>query len=88
MFFITCGIRNYEDLTPLLGRRWYLRILNECKDHCYVNQETVQHWLHTRKGVEEYNEDGEAISNLSPLYTLVFRFVRMDGVSCTLHNFI
>ena len=25
---------------------------------------TVQYWLHTRKGVEEYNKDAEAISNI------------------------
>ena len=83
------GLKNVEDLTPLLGRRWFIRILNKQKDHCYVNADTVQYWLHQRKAIEEYDEEGEATtSNCSTLYTLVFKFVRMDGVSCNLQNIL
>ena len=34
-------IRNYHELAPLLGKRWYLRVLNEQQDFCAVKEDTV-----------------------------------------------
>lgn len=74
------GIKTYIDLVPLLGKRWYIRILNPRKNFCYVNRETVQFWIHKRRDIEEYDEDGVPILHKGG-YNLVFKFVRMDGVA-------
>ena len=73
------GIKTYIDLVPLLGKCWYIRILNPRKNFCYVNRETVQFWIHKRRDIEEY-EDGVPILHKGG-YNLVFKFVRMDGVA-------
>jgi len=73
------GIENYSDLTPLLVKRWYIRIVNPRKNFCYVNKETVQFWIHRKKDIEEF-DDGQPITYKGG-YSLVFKFVRMDGVA-------
>ena len=74
------GIKTYIDLVPLLGKCWYIRILNPRKNFCYVNRETVQFWIHKRRDIEEYDEDGVPILHKGG-YNLVFKFARMDGVA-------
>lgn len=81
------GIENYSDLVPLLGKRWYIRILNPRKNFCYVNKETVQFWVHKRKDLEEFDEEG-APTVLKGGYNLVFRFVRMDSVADELDSIL
>ena len=74
------GIENYSDLTPLLGQRWYIRIVNPRKNFCYVNKETVRFWIHRKKDIEEFDDEGQPITYQGG-YSLVFKFVRMDGVA-------
>ena len=74
------GIKTYIDLVSLLGKCWYIRILNPRMNFCYVNRETVQFWIHKRRDIEEYDEDGVPILHKSG-YNLVFKFVGMDGVA-------
>lgn len=66
------GIGEYGDLTPILGKRWHVRVLNEQMDFCYVELKTVQYYLHYRQPIPDLQPDLESL--------LVFRFVRGDGV--------
>ena len=72
------GIERYADLTPLLGERWHIRGLNS-KDFCYVNAETVQFHLHKREPLQDFQLDASPFTEPTG-HTLVFKFVRMDGV--------
>ena len=74
------GLDRYSDLKPLLGNCWHLRILNPRRDFCYVHLQTVQYWLHKRKSIEEFDEQGHAIISRKGGYVLVFKFVRVDKV--------
>lgn len=80
------GLSHYADLRPLLGDRWHLRILNPRRDFCYVHLETVEYWLHKRKSIQEFDEEGHAIVSKKGGYILVFRFVRMDKVQSFLSS--
>ena len=71
------GIIQYKNLTPYLGKRWYIRILNRPMDFCYVKRDTVEYYLHRRAPVEEFNENGNLIQT-HPRYVLIFKFVRME----------
>ena len=73
------GISKYGDLDPLLGKGWYLRVLNKGGDFCYCAKESVQFYLHRRKSVEEVDQDGKVVRCLGGGYILIFKFVRMDG---------
>ena len=74
----TFTIKNYSDLSPLLGPRWFVRGINEHNNYCYVNKDTVQFYLFKRKPIIDYTEHGTVIMDTG--YSLVFRFVRMDCV--------
>ena len=71
-------IKEYKDLSPLLGDRWYMRGINDRLDFCYVNLGTVRYWLHERKAVEDYHPGGKELFSGGSI--VVFTFVRMDGV--------
>ena len=71
-------IKKYADLTPLLGENWHIRGLNS-KDFCYVKLETVQYHLHKRQQLQDFQLDAEPVAETTG-HTLVFKFVRMDGV--------
>ena len=45
--------------------------------------QTVEYWLHKRKSIEEFDEQGHAITSRKGGYVLVFKFVRVDKVHLT-----
>ena len=65
------GISKYGDLDPLLGKGWYLRVLNKGGDFCYCAKESVQLYLHRRKSVEEVDQDGKVVRCLGGGYILI-----------------
>ena len=73
------GIGEYGDLTPILGKRWHVRVLNEQMDFCYVELKTVQYYLHYRQPIPDLQPDLES-QYVYGGCILVFRFVRGDGV--------
>ena len=72
-------IESYSQLSPLLGKQWYFRILNEQMNFCYVNLDTVSYYLRRRRNLVEYSTDGCKLEQKGG-FVLVFKFVRMDGV--------
>jgi len=79
------GIENYSDFTPLLGKRWYIRIVNPRKNFCYVNKETVQFWIHRKKDIEEFDDEGgySVVLNLCVWMVLLMNWT----VFCKYNNF-
>ena len=73
------GLKQYSDLDYLLGKGWHMRALNERLDFCYANLRTVQYYIHERKALLEFTPSGEK-KFVHGGTTLVFRFIRMDGV--------
>ena len=47
------GLKDLKEWDHLLGKKWYLRVLNKWMDFCYVNVATVQFYLRQRKEIEE-----------------------------------
>ena len=74
------GLDQYSNLKPLLGDCWHLRILNPRRDFCYVHIQTIKYWLHKRKSIEEFDEQGHAIISRKGGYVLVFKFVQANKV--------
>ena len=72
------GIRKYADLTPLLGKNWYIRGLNERMDFCYIDLHSLRFYLYKRQPLMEYTPNGK--QDINSGHTLIFKFVRMDGV--------
>ena len=68
-------IRNYSDLDEFLGSKWFIRGLNSNGDFCYAMLKTVCFYLSQFKKVVYYRG-----------YSLVFSFVRADGVSSDFSN--
>ena len=73
-------IERYSQLSPLLGKQWYFRILNEQMNFCYINLDTVSYYLRKRRNLVEYSTGGCKLEHKGG-FVLVFKFVRMDGVS-------
>ena len=79
------GIK-YQDLVPILGRRWYVRVLNEGLDFCYVERKTVQYHLHYCKPILDLqpNLDCKCVYGGC---VLAFRFVHGNGVGYQWQSF-
>ena len=75
------GIDSYSALTPFLGEKWHIRILSKENDFCYSILATVEYHLHRRKPIIDSFEPLVAIDGG---YSLIFRFVRGDGVNSDL----
>ena len=71
-------INKYEDLAPILGRRWHVRVLNDERDFCYVELDTVQYYLHYRQPMVDLQPDIDC-KYIHGGWVLVFRFVRGGG---------
>lgn len=82
------GIKAYDDLTPLLGRRWYLRVLNEQKDFCAVKLGTVLFYIHRRPALKEFSPEDGAPIPMEGGYIVIFKFVRVDGVRRQLQEYL
>ncbi len=50
-------IRDFSSLNGLLGECWWYRCLNTHCNFCYINIDTVQFYLDTRRSVGEYNPE-------------------------------
>ena len=74
------GITKCGDLDNLLGSKWFIRGLNESGDFCYAILNTVAYYFKQRIN---YKPDGQTIKKClySQGHSLVFTFVRADGVS-------
>ena len=83
------GITKYGDLDSLLGSKWFIRGLNESGDFCYAILKTVSFYLRGRNNIVDFKPNDQGGSIRKVLYSqgrsLVFTFVRADGVSA---NFI
>ena len=75
------GIDSYSDLTPFLGKKWPIRILNEKNDFCYAILATIEYHLHRRRPIIDSYEPLVAVDGG---YSLIFCFVRGDGVNSDL----
>ena len=77
------GITKYGDLDNLLGSKWFIRGLNESGDFCYAILNTVAFYFKQRINIVDYKPDGQTIKKClySQGHSLVFTFVRADGVS-------
>ena len=79
------SIRRYSDLEFLLGRKWFIRGINENGDFCYVVLDTVRFYLSDKMPLADYHptEDGSKFKKKLYFrgYNLVFSFVRGDGVA-------
>ena len=84
-------IQQYSDLDNLLGMNWHWRCLNEAGDFCFVNLSTVSFYLRKRRPLVELVPDSLPNSFKNCVhdqgYTLVFSFVREDGVQSQIHTF-
>ena len=72
-------IKKFGDLDLILGKRWHVRVLNKQLDFCCVKLETVRYHLQRRRPVPNFQPDCEE-DFIDGGYSLVFTFVRMDGV--------
>ena len=81
-------ITTYDDLVPLLGKWWYIRVLNEQKDFCAAKLETVLFHLGRRPDLTEFCPEDGTLTSCKGGYILVFKFLRVDGVSRQLHEYI
>ena len=45
-----------------------------------LHLQTVEYWIHKRKSIEEFDEEGHPMISQKGGYILVFRFVWMDKV--------
>ena len=79
-------ITNYSDLDDLLGKQWYIRIVNPMGDFAYVILKTVSFYLTKGRPILDYEvvqkEDGTldfVPMYIEQLYSLIFTFVRGDG---------
>ena len=79
------AIRHYSDLDSLLGSKWFIRGINENGDFCYVVLDTVRFYLSERLPLVDYQptENGSGLKKKLYFrgYSLVFSFVRNDGVA-------
>lgn len=73
------GLHQYSDIEHIIGKRWYVRVLNTEMDFCYVKLDTVQYYLNLRKSLPDY-QPGSTVEMVNGGYILVFRFVCGDGV--------
>ena len=73
----------YSDLDSLLGRKWFIRGINESGDFCYVMLETVCFYMSEKSPLIDYQPDGSRFRKQLYFrgYNLVFSFVRGDGVA-------
>ena len=88
-------INAFNDLTTLLGDKWFLRIANKVGDFSYVILSTVEYHLTTPRRILEYeptsHEDGTV--TFEPVYieqccSITFKFVRGDGNRQKLAEFL
>ena len=78
------SIVHYGDLDTVLGPKWFIRGLNDAGDFCYTILNTVRFYLRKKLPLIDYQpqEDGKIRKMVySQGYSLVFTFVRGDGVS-------
>ena len=77
------GITKYGELDNLLGRKWFIRGLNENGDFCYAILKTVSFYLKRRINIVDFKPSEKHGSIRKFLYShgrsLVFTFVRADG---------
>ena len=85
------GLQSYSDINELLGDKWHLRIININGDFSYVILETVRFYLIRPKPIIEFdveNSDDSTNLRFTPVYSLVFKFVRGNGNSKKLSKFL
>ena len=77
------SIVHYGDLDAVLGPKWFIRGLNDAGDFCYIILNTARFYLRKKLPLIDYqpHEDGQIRKMVySQGYSLVFTFVRGDGV--------
>ena len=74
-------ILDNELLSPILGSRWYERIINKNGDFSYIINGTVTYWVNKKSSVVEFEYHGQKLveSNTERDHFIVFNFVRGDG---------
>ena len=71
-------IATCSSLEPLLGCQWYVCVLNQQMDFCYIIKETVQFYLYRHLDIENPIDFKCTVSGGD---VLIFCFMRGEGVS-------
>lgn len=77
------GIAKHDDLTPYLGKHWFIRGINTHLDFCAVLANTVIFHLHKKAQIVDHLNS----ESIDGGYVLIFKFVRFDGVKDQLSDF-
>ena len=84
------NVTKYADLDELLGPKWFIRGFNENGDFCYAILDTVHYYLRARRSLVEFKPTSDNSRHrkcvYSQGYSLVFCFIRGDGVACDFHR--
>ena len=81
----TYSLTSLLKLDDLLGKRWYIRGINEAGDFCYIEPGTVSFYLKQSKPRPDFQltDDGTLVKHsFGKQNQLIFQFVRSDGISC------
>ena len=54
----------YSDLDSLLGKKWFIRGINESGDFCYVMLETVRFYMSEKSPHIDYQPDGSKFKKM------------------------
>lgn len=84
-------IREYSDLSDILGSEWYYRGLNQHGDFCFVILRSVRYYLYKRRPIVDYkplldNQEGCKETVHQAGYILAFNFVRGDSTRKDFHQ--
>ena len=83
-------ITKYADLDDLLGQKWFVRGFNKNGDFCYAILDTIHFYLRARRPLVEYKPTNDSATPkkcvYSQGYSLVFSFIRGDGVVSDFHK--
>jgi hypothetical protein len=84
------AVTKYADLDDLLGPKWFIRGFNKNGDFCYALLDTIHFYLRARRPLVEYKPTNDSTKPKkcvhSQGYSLVFCFIRGDGVVCDFYK--
>ena len=72
----------HASVAELLGPDWWYRLVNAAGDFAYLEEDTIQIWLHERRCLEEFVLTEQKTLEKRLLhrgYLLAFRFVKLTG---------
>ena len=75
-------VSNNNEISRIMGKKWFQRIINTNGDFCYVVRDTVRFWLNEKRPVKDFFYVGDHLfeNQIRNDLQLIFTFVRGDGV--------